>query len=816
MPKAKDEIASLPGVGPKTAEKLREAGYDSLIKIASASVEELVEATGLGEATARKIIEAAMEKLGLLEFKTADQVLEERQKTARITTMSKNLDSLLGGGIETGAITEFYGEYGSGKCFSKDTYIMYIENGEINIARVEEVYEKFKEKFGEIEYDRGKLVQLKNIFVLSFDKENQKVIVTRTSGIYREKVRKILRIHLDNGETVEVTKVHPMLIINSEGMVWKKAQELKERDYVVGVLTNSVVRGASLSEQGREHLDEDDGYFLGLFVAEGTSNPLSIETTSKEIKKFLVDYLQKKDGYTPTVEVIKKEGRKKKYRILFRKKTLDRILYIESVYKKKAHEKSIPKAIFTSDINVKKAFLAGYLDGDGHLGQSHVEIATRSKQLSEDIKLLLIELGIKNFFYSKKVINGKKIIYRITISGEDREKIKAIIRDYSLIKKDKQIGTQGKGVIYTDLLKRLLTSMLIYIKLPKNERNLDNIYAYHILTRDRVKTIHATTLRSVISLLDTIINEIKKGKLEYINKKAVLRSFGYTRSQITNAYNRGLTMSMQLDLQQFIKKLENDFSKVKAILEMFANNKIFVRKIERIEEIDYDDYVYDLIVPKTHNFIAPNGLVLHNTQVAHQLAVDVQLPPEKGGLNGKAVYIDTEGTFRPERLKQMAEAVGLDPKEALKNVYHMKVFNTDHQMLAVYKAEELIKKGEPIKLIIVDSLTALFRAEYTGRGQLAERQHKLGRHVHDLLRVAELYNVAVYVTNQVMAKPDSFIPGLEAVQAVGGHVLAHASTYRVFLRKGKKGIRIARLVDSPHLPEREVTFVITEEGIRDA
>jgi len=204
------------------------------------------------------------------------------------------------------------------------------------------------------------------------------------------------------------------------------------------------------------------------------------------------------------------------------------------------------------------------------------------------------------------------------------------------------------------------------------------------------------------------------------------------------------------------------------------------------------------------------------TQVAHQLAVDVQLPEDKGGLNGKAVYIDTEGTFRPERLKQMAEALGLDPKEALKNVFHMKVFNTDHQILAVHKAEELIKKGEPIKLIIVDSLTALFRAEYTGRGQLAERQHKLGRHVHDLLRIAELYNVAVYVTNQVMAKPDSFIPGLEAVQAVGGHVLAHASTYRVFLRKGKKGVRIARLVDSPHLPEREVTFVITEEGIRDA
>ena len=137
------------------------------------------------------------------------------------------------------------------------------------------------------------------------------------------------------------------------------------------------------------------------------------------------------------------------------------------------------------------------------------------------------------------------------------------------------------------------------------------------------------------------------------------------------------------------------------------------------------------------------------TQLALSLAVGVQLPEENGGANGKAVYIDTEGTFRPERIRQFAEGIGADPEKVLKNIFVARAFNSDHQILLIEKVAEMIKNGEPIRLLIIDSLTAHFRAEYAGRGQLADRQHRLNRYLHDLMKLAEQRNLAVLVTNMV-------------------------------------------------------------------
>jgi len=199
--------------------------------------------------------------------------------------------------------------------------------------------------------------------------------------------------------------------------------------------------------------------------------------------------------------------------------------------------------------------------------------------------------------------------------------------------------------------------------------------------------------------------------------------------------------------------------------------------------------------------------------LAHQLAVNVQLPKDKGGAEGTVVWIDTESTFRPERIKQMAEPLGLDPIETLKNIKVARSFNSDHQMLLVDKVADLIKQGEPIKLLIVDSLMSHFRSEYSGRGQLADRQQKLNKHIHNLLKLAISHNIVVYVTNQVMARPDVFFG--DPTEPVGGHVVAHGMTTRVYLRKGKKGTRVAKMVDSPYLPESESIFVVTEKGIKD-
>jgi len=203
------------------------------------------------------------------------------------------------------------------------------------------------------------------------------------------------------------------------------------------------------------------------------------------------------------------------------------------------------------------------------------------------------------------------------------------------------------------------------------------------------------------------------------------------------------------------------------------------------------------------------------SQLAHTLAVRCKLPVGEGGAGGVAVFIDSEGTFRPERIVQIANGLKLDPKEVLKNIKVARAFNSDHQMLLADKLDDLIKnKGVNVKLVIVDSLTSHFRAEFVGRGTLADRQQKINKHMHALMKVADQHNVAIYVTNQVMAKPDTFFG--DPTEAIGGHIVAHNSTYRMYLRRGKKGTRVAKMVDAPNLAEGEAVFMVDEGGVRDA
>ncbi len=198
------------------------------------------------------------------------------------------------------------------------------------------------------------------------------------------------------------------------------------------------------------------------------------------------------------------------------------------------------------------------------------------------------------------------------------------------------------------------------------------------------------------------------------------------------------------------------------------------------------------------------------TQLGHILAVNCQ----KNDPDAYAIYIDTENTFRPERIQQIAKGAKINPDKALSHIKVARAYNSDHQMLLAEKVEELIKGGLKVRVIIVDSLTAHFRAEFVGRGTLAERQQKINKHMHMLLKLADMYNILVYVTNQVMAKPDMFFG--DPTQAIGGHIVAHASTFRIYLRKGKKGTRVAKLIDSPNLPEGEANFVVELTGIKDA
>jgi DNA repair protein RadA len=200
------------------------------------------------------------------------------------------------------------------------------------------------------------------------------------------------------------------------------------------------------------------------------------------------------------------------------------------------------------------------------------------------------------------------------------------------------------------------------------------------------------------------------------------------------------------------------------------------------------------------------------SQLGFSLSVGVQMPKDNGGLGKNTLFIDTENTFSPNRIVSIAKARGMDPEKTLKNIFVARAFNSEHQIFLVEKAAEIIE-DKNIGLIIIDSLTSHFRADYIGRGELASRQQKLNKHLHALQRLADGHNIAVYVTNQVMARPDMLFG--DPTAPVGGHVLAHQATYRLYLRKGKAGTRVGRLIDAPNLPEAECIFRITEDGPAD-
>ena len=228
------------------------------------------------------------------------------------------------------------------------------------------------------------------------------------------------------------------------------------------------------------------------------------------------------------------------------------------------------------------------------------------------------------------------------------------------------------------------------------------------------------------------------------------------------------------------------------------------------------------------------------SQVTHQLAVNVQLQGEQGGLHGRCIFIDSEDTFRPERIDEMVRGLEdeiiddelehreiegtADDEEALEalvadvldKIHVAKAFNSNHQILLAEKALEIAKEHEdddyPVRLLCVDSLTAHFRAEYVGRGELANRQQKLNKHLHDLDRVGNLYNAAVLVTNQVQSNPDAFFG--DPTKPIGGNILGHKSTFRMYLKKSKGNKRIVKLVDAPNLPDGESVMRVENDGLK--
>lgn len=200
------------------------------------------------------------------------------------------------------------------------------------------------------------------------------------------------------------------------------------------------------------------------------------------------------------------------------------------------------------------------------------------------------------------------------------------------------------------------------------------------------------------------------------------------------------------------------------------------------------------------------------TQLCHTLCVPVQeLKAEY-----KSIYVDTENTFRAERIRQIAEIKNLNPLEALRHVICFQPINSARlESVLQQNCSRLLNQDKDIELLIVDSIINHYRAEYSGRSMLSRRQSRLSRMMHFLQKIATMYDIAVVLTNHVQTAVDGYRNCLDEFEKpLGGNLMSHMSTFRIQLR-GDPSFVLAKLVSSPCYPVATTSFEIFEGGIKD-
>ena len=817
-------IQDLPGIGPQASEKLIAAGYKTLESMAVASPMELIEVAGLGEGTAEKAIKAARDALEM-GFETADVLAEKRKLVGKITTGSKEVDSLIGGGIETQSITEIYGKFASSKCVSADTNVLFFNDDTAHLKSIEEIYANYA--VNELPFDNGFTADLRKPIALIGIGLDGEIRKAKANKLFKEKVKEITVIKTERGAEIKLSDRHPLLTISQQGIQWKSTGLIQEGDFV-GV-------PQTIGFDGKNALNQDEAYFIGLFVAEGTHNPPSITNFDQRIQLWLKKFIKQRFGYDArqsrrgTLTLLQSPTRR----------------FLGELEKTKAGRKFVPEEILSGSVPVVQAFLAGYIDGDGCIAET-VSMTTKSQKLVQQLSYLFARLSIQTTVRETWVKGAK--FFRLSVSGNKNKKVVEKILAKSLIKNqrisgDKNISTKygiptnAMHPIISRIYKNLSGSRRRFNKWNKKamvESNL-SLFLNYFARKPQMERMTVETAQRMLAFFKTRLQEISETK-KMIEKPtaqnvmAALALLPYRTQQIykemklnRSTFQNYISRKMNEEKAKQIAAALLHFSeetlsnsqlkKDLKTLELAAKNIIAWEKIVKKEKQEYNDWVYDISVPLTRSFIGGNKPVwLHNSQWCFETAVTVQLPKEKGGLEGNCLYIDSENSFRPERVIQIAQHLGLEPESVLKNIFVARAYNADHQMLLAEKAAEMIKEKN-IKLLIVDSLIAQFRSEFIGRGMLADRQQKLNKHLRTLAKLAEMNNIAVLVTNQVMQRPDILFG--DPTAPVGGEILAHAAKTRIYLRKSKEDKRVAKLVDSPSLPDGEAIFRVTENGLED-
>ncbi|MDI6848091.1 MAG: helix-hairpin-helix domain-containing protein, partial [Candidatus Bathyarchaeia archaeon] len=607
-------LEDLPGIGPATAEKLRELGFHTVESLAMATAREL-EPAGIGEKKALAIIRAARSSISV-SFVRADELLRMRENVLRLTTGSKPLDRLVGGGLETQTITEFYGEYGSGKsqlchqlCLLHDEKIIVIQEGEYKIKKI-----------GELVRERPD-----NCFAVGFDPETMTIKATKITGFFERDADVFVEITLQGNKKVCVTPEHPFFTLNEElDMASIEANKLNIDDFVAVALR--------LPDLGAVKKDPKTLWLEGLYIAEGSvvhgsrsSKWVQFSNKGYIRNKLLTEYNAKPMG-VGAISIYSAE-------LASEFDSLGKI--------------ATDKHFFDEDLSLSREQLSilldGYLQGDGTKGD--FPATTTSLKLIDQLQLAALILGKPTWIYNREKGNPHRFAGKTIRSSHNSYAIYDFKRAPWII----------PSTIRFKLRELLLT-------LPKGRHR---------------------------HYLFTMLNNCLQGK-QNIHRKTLLKYILEVKKHACPS---------------LVKKFERLCSSNIGWLKIKSSKK--VHRFTKVYNIETD----------SQNFLLLNGVFVHN-------CVNVQLPPDRGGLNGAALYIDTENTFRTERIVQMSRNLELDPEQVVRNIVYAEAYTSDHQMFLLDNADEVVKENN-VKLIIVDSLTSHFRSEYIGREMLALRQQRL-------------------------------------------------------------------------------------------
>ncbi len=837
------KLSDLPGIGPAAIEKLEAAGIYDLMGIAVMTPPALSETAGLGEAVARKAIQAAR-KMMRLDFSDGLEFAKKREEVCNITTGCKNLDALLGGkGVETKAMTEVFGAYGSGKTQLGLQLAVNVQlpvnmggaNGkaafidtESSLPYDEKILIKSENglelvKIGELveeQIDEGmkenKLTiygssvsscsNNKNIKAVSFDPKDYKIKTFLITGFMKHKPQKVYRVRLSSGRSVRVTQHNNLFSLDKDGYLVPKAT----KSFSVG--DRVCVAGNLPVENCTEEIDLSEFFPTGnLFVRGDEKFGIKLMEIKQELK---------------AIAKIRDKNPDAAYNWIKRKELpLDVFNKIKNNFDREvsstlriggwSRRNNIP-LILKLDNDILW-FLGLYVaEGScvrkdyGCYYTNRVIITNSRKDIENKIKTIGKRMGL-NFSRNKCDIKVESkpfalFIKKLKLGSSAQEKS---VPDFILkLGKEKIVnflqgyidgdGSVDKitGTTNCETISPYLAEGLMYSTAALGIPSRNSIISrkHNSKTGKPLKTfnIHWQTVSKKSSRLEELPNTnleigslLKSARTKFGLKKSELAKLCKVSSCVISQIESGVVKNIR---KTTLKKIVYRFANSSEILRLrkLVESDLWFDKVVKIEECNVED-VYDVeVMPdgkEVQNFIGGyGGIILHNT-------------------------------FRPERIKQIAEAVGANPEKILKNIFVARAFSSDHQILLLDRIGEMIKDGEPIKLVVIDSLTAHFRAEFTGRGQLADRQQKLNKYLHNLMKIAEQYNLAIYVTNQVMANPAVMFG--DPTTAVGGHIVSHCSTYRLYFRRGKKDSRVAKMIDAPNLPENECVFFITKDGLRD-